>query len=222
MARLTTAGKGFQISHYTHTHQVAFLPSPRQWKIWTSRLRRNNINYSSRQFRFPVWYFKGIHRTSFKQDNIRRTEAEKEAWSNKFVADAANNNLDHVGTLKYMNLLLQLYTPSKCQIYNKWTVHEHKCLSSFLVFRFSSIWERERERERGYTKFGIRRNSPKGTYLISLMELRGESFFFYGLIDFMLFLTLAWRTWVPRVRDIFLSSSPGVLAFALSATSPVQ
>ena len=31
----------------------------------------------------------------------------------------------------------------------------------------------------------------------------GESFFFYGLIDFMLFLTLAWRTWVPRVRDIF-------------------
>ena len=29
MARLTAAGKGFQISHYTHTHQVASLPSPR-------------------------------------------------------------------------------------------------------------------------------------------------------------------------------------------------
>ena len=51
-----------------------------------------------------------------------------------------------MGTLKYMNLLLQLYTPSKCQIYNKWTVHEHKCLSSFLFFRFPSNWERERER----------------------------------------------------------------------------
>ena len=33
-----------------------------------------------------------------------------------------------------------------CQIYHKWTVHEHKCLSSFLFFRFSSNWERERER----------------------------------------------------------------------------
>ena len=47
-------------------------------------------------------------------------------------------------TLKYMNLLLQLYTPSKCQIYNNWTVHEHKCLSSFLFFRFPSNWERKR------------------------------------------------------------------------------
>ena len=83
-------------------------------------------------------------------------------------------------------------------------------LFSFLSFFFKL---RERERERGYTKFGIRRNSPKGTYLISLMEFLGESFFFYGLIDFMLFLILAWRTWVPRVRDIFLSSSPGSTGF---------
>ena len=44
-----------------------------------------------------------------------RIEAKKEAWSNKFGADATNNNLDHVVTLKYMNLLLQLHTPSKCQ-----------------------------------------------------------------------------------------------------------
>ena len=43
-----------------------------------------------------------------------------------------------------MNLSLHLYTPSKCQIYNKWTVHEHKCLSSFLFFHFPSNWERER------------------------------------------------------------------------------
>ena len=45
---------------------------------------------------------------NFKQDNIRRTEAEKEAWSNKFVADAAKNNLDHGVILKYMNLLLHI------------------------------------------------------------------------------------------------------------------
>ena len=102
----------------------------------------------------------------FKQDTIRRTEAGKEIWHNKLVEDNANNNFDHVGTLKYMNLLLHLYTPSKCQIHNKWTVHEHKCLSSFLFFRFPSNCVCERERERGYIKLGIKRNSPKVTYLI--------------------------------------------------------
>ena len=61
-------------------------------------------------------------------------------------------------------------------------------INVFLLF-FSFVFL-QIERERGYTKFGIRRNSPKGTYLISLMEFRGESFFFYGLIDFMLFLIL--------------------------------
>ena len=54
-------------------------------------------------------------------------------------------------------------------------------INVFLLF-FSFVFL-QIERERGYTKFGIRRNSPKGTYLIS--------FFFYGLIDFMLFLILA-------------------------------
>ena len=120
-------------------------------------------------------------------------------------------------TLKYMNLLLQLYTPSKCQIYNNWTVHEHKCLSSFLFFRFPSNWERER----GYTKFGIRRNSPKGTYLISLMEFCGESFFFYGRIDFMLFLTLAWKKWLLHVsQNFFVFFYPEYLAFGSVSYEP--
>ena len=61
---------------------------------------------------------------------------------------------------------------------------------SFLSFSFK-LREREREREREYTKFGIRRNSPKVTYLIFRRGSTGESFFFYGLIDFRLFLTLA-------------------------------
>ena len=78
------------------------------------------------------------------------------------------------------------------------------------------------EKERGYTKFGIRRNNPKVTYLIFRRGSTGESFFFHGLIDFKLFLTLAWRTWVPRVQDMFLSSSPGVMAMGLSATSPAK
>ena len=103
-------------------------------------------------------------------------------------------------TLKYLNPLLykEIHFQSVKYIIN-WTVHEHKCLSSFLFFRFPSNWERERE----YTKFGIRRNSPKVTYLIFRRGSTGESFFFYGLIDFRLFLTLAWRKWLLRVSQIF-------------------
>ena len=100
-----------------------------------------------------------------------------------------------------------------------WTVHEHKCLSSFLLFRFPSHWERERE----YTKFGIRRNSPKVTYLIFRRGSTGESFFFYGLIDFRLFLTLAWRKWLLRVSQIFfrlLHRSTWLLV--LSPTNPAK
>ena len=124
-----------------------------------------------------------------------------------------------------MNLLLQLYTTSKCQIYDKWTAHEHKCLSSFLFFRFPSNWERERERERErewYIKLGIRRNSPKVTYLIFRRGSTGESFFFYGLIDFMLFLTLAWRKWLLRVWNILRLLLPGALALVLPDKNPVQ
>ena len=94
----------------------------------------------------------------------------------------------------------------------------------FSVLSFLQIGEREREREREggwYIKFGYkRRNSPKVTYLIFRRGSTGESFFFHGLIDFMLFLTLAWRIWVPRVQDMFLSSSPGVMAMGLSARAP--
>ena len=63
----------------------------------------------------------------------------------------------------------------------------------------------------------------KFTYLFSLMESCGECFFFYWLIDFNLFLTLAWRKWLLRVRDIFfVFFYPEYLALVLSATNPVQ
>ena len=79
---------------------------------------------------------------------------------------------------------------------------------SFFDFCFSSNRERERERESGIYKIWVyRRNSPKVTYLIFRRGSTGESFFFHGLIDFKLFLTLAWRTRVPRVSDILLSST---------------
>ena len=88
---------------------------------------------------------------------MRRIEAEKEIWSNKFVEDTAKNNFDHVVTLKiHESFTVQRDTLSKCQIYiMNWIVHGHKCLSSFLFFRFFKL--RERERERGwYIKFGYK------------------------------------------------------------------
>ena len=36
----------------------------------------------------------------------------------------------------------------------------------------------------------------------------------------MLFLILAWRTWVPRVQDMFLSSSPGVNGYGSVCHEP--
>ena len=101
-------------------------------------------------------------------------------------------------------------------------MHEHQCLSSFLFFRFQSLnFERERERERGYIKLGIRRNGLK-VYLSFFLWWRscGEYFLFYGLIDFMLFLILAWRTWLLRVRDIFLSSSTRSTGFGSVCHEP--
>ena len=95
--------------HTIHTPTKATsLPPLEQWKLWTYRFKRNNISYSSRQFPFPVWYFKGLNRTILSKRNIRWHEAGKETWSNKFVADATNNNIGHVGTLKHINLLLRI------------------------------------------------------------------------------------------------------------------
>ena len=48
----------------------------------------------------------------------------------------------------------------------------------------------------------------------------GESFLFYRLIDFMLFLTLAWRKCLLRVRDILLSSSTRSTGFGSVCHEP--
>ena len=108
-----------------------------------------------------------------------------------------------MGTLKYINLLLHpdIHLQRVKYIINEQSMNINVFL---LVFRFSSNWERER----GYIKLGIRRNGLK-VYLSFFLWWTscGEYFLFYGLIDFMLFLILAWRTWLLRVRDIFLSSS---------------
>ena len=96
---------------------------------------------------------------------------------------------------------------------------------SFLDFCLSSNWERERERERvsGIQNLGIKENGPRVTYLIFRRGSTGESFFFHGLLDFVLFLILAWRTRVPHVSVILLSSTRSKIAMvSLPATDPAQ
>ena len=71
---------------------------------------------------------------------------------------------------------------------------------------------------------GIKENGPKVTYLIFLRGSIGESFFFHGLIDFVLFF-LHWleEPGVLRVSVILSSSTRSKMAMVrLSATNPAQ
>ena len=67
-----------------------------------------------------------------------------------------------------------------------WTVHEYKCL--FLTSVFLPI---ERERESGIQNLGIKEKCPQSYLSFSRRGSTGESFFFHGLIDIVLFLILA-------------------------------
>ena len=92
---------------------------------------------------------------------------------------------------------------------------------SFLDFCFSSNWERES----GIQNLGIKENGPKVTYLIFRRGSTGESFFFHGLIDFVLFFFLYWleEPGVLRVSVILLSSTQSKMAMVrLPATNPAQ
>ena len=71
---------------------------------------------------------------------------------------------------------------------------------------------------------GIKENGPKVTYLIFRRGSTGESFFFHGLIDFVLFF-LHWleEPGVLRVSVILLSSTRSKMAMVrLPATNPAQ
>ena len=96
-------------------------------------------------------------------------------------------------------------------------------INVFLLFFFFlfKLWERE------YIKLGIRRNGLKVYLSFFFLFFRrsscGEYFLFYGLIDFMLFLILAWRNG-SFVSEIFFSSSFTRSTWLLvpSTTNPVQ
>ena len=127
-----------------------------------------------------------------------------------------------MGTLKYINLLPHIDINLQRV---KYIIKEQSMnINVFLLFLSFVFLQIERERERGYIKLGIRRNGLKVYSSFFLWwSSSGEYFLFCGLIDFMLFLILAWRTWLLCVRDIFLSSSTRSTCLLVPfTTNPVQ
>ena len=91
---------------------------------------------------------------------------------------------------------------------------------SWLLFFFKL---RERERERGIQNLGIKEKRPKVTYLIFRRGSTGESFFFHGLIDFILFFYTGLKNLGSFVSQVLFCLQPGILAMVrLPATNPAQ
>ena len=89
---------------------------------------------------------------------------------------------------------------------------------SFLGFCLSSNWERES----GKRNLGIKEKCPQSYLSYFRRGSTGESFFFHGLIDFVLFLILAWRIWSPSCLSQSFVFSPEWNGYGLSATSLAQ
>ena len=82
-------------------------------------------------------------------------------------------------------------------------------INVFLLFCSSVFLQivRERERERGYIKLGMRRNSPKVTYLISLMEFLLRIFLLLRADKLYLIFNTGLKNLAPSCPRYFLSSS---------------
>ena len=92
---------------------------------------------------------------------------------------------------------------------------------SFLDFCFSS--SRERERESGIQNLCIKKKRPKVTYLIFRRGSTGETFFFHGLIDFILFFHTGLKNLGSFVSQVLFCLQPGILAMVrLPVTNPAQ
>ena len=103
--------------------------------------------------------------------------------------------------MKIHKILYYLYIHVQSVKTYNWTVHEYQCL--FWLLSFFKL----RERERGKRNLGIKEKCPQSYLSYFRRGSTGESFFFYGLIDFVLFLVLAWGTRVSHVSVNLLSSA---------------
>ena len=101
-----------------------------------------------------------------------------------------------------------------------WTVHGHKCLSSFLFFRFFKL--REREREGGIYNLGIKEKKSQ-SYLSYFSTGFHWRIFLLSRANRLYAIFLHWleEPGVPRVQDMFLSSSPGVNGYGSVCHEPL-
>ena len=92
------------------------------------------------------------------------------------------------------------------------------------VFSWLLSFFKLRERESGIQNLGIKENGPKVTYLIFRRGSTGESFFFHGLIDFVLFFYTGLKNLGSLLSQLFfLSSTRSKMAMVrLPATDPAQ
>ena len=91
------------------------------------------------------------------------------------------------------------------------------------IFSWLSSFFKLRERERGIQNLGIKEKRPKVTYLIFRWGSTGESFFFHGLIDFILFFYTGLKNPGSFVSQVLFCLQPGILAMVrLPATNPAQ
>ena len=119
--------------------------------------------------------------------------------------------------MKIHKILYYLYIHVQSVKTYNWTVHEYKCL--FWLLSFFKL----RERESGKRNLGIKEKCPQSYLSYFRRGSTGESFFFYGLIDFALFLVLAWGTRVSHVSVNLLSSTRSKVAMVrLPAMNPAQ
>ena len=92
-------------------------------------------------------------------------------------------------------------------IYHKWTVHEHKCLSSFLFFPFPSNWERERVYKTGY------KEKQSQSYLSYLDGFLWRIFLLLRADRLYLIFSTGLKIRLLLVRDFLRLLLPGVLGF---------
>ena len=117
---------------------------------------------------------------------------------------------------KYIKFLYYLYIHVQSVKTYNWTVHEYKCL--FWLLSFFKL----RERESGKRNLGIKEKCPLSYLSYFRRGSTGEFFFFHGLIDFVLFLVLAWGTRVSHVSVNLLSLARSKNGYGPSATSLAQ
>ena len=123
-----------------------------------------------------------------------------------------------MGTLKYMNLLLDIdvHLQSVKYIINEQSMN----INVFLLFFSFVFLQIERERERVY-KIGYKEKQSQG-YLSYFLwwSSCGESFLFYGLIDFMPFFNTGLKKIASSIRNIFMSSSTRSTGFGSVCHEP--